>query len=508
MNFDDLPMIKVDEKIFDQVKFPHSSESIQLIQTHISWVFLVGSYAYKLKKPVAFPFLDYSTLAKRQQYCLEEQERNRKWAGDLYVEIVGIHGELGGLSLGAPQADVEWAIKMHRFSQDDCLLLQAQKGPLPSEWIDDLAKHLVQTHQDARVLDKESAWGKSDSLEKQFDQCFIDAAAASQKMNRGLDTDKLREELYCILANSEPILLRRRDQGYIRECHGDLHLSNIIRWRGHTVGFDAIEFNPDFYWIDVWNDVAFTVMDLDWRSQGKAASRLINFYAEGSGDYDGLSVLNLYLAYRALVRARIAALRVLQNNPESIVARDSITEMEGYLKLSQAYFGDPKPQLWITHGVSGSGKSTAMEPMLERQRMIRIRSDVERKRLAGLKASEAGPPEIYTAEFTQKTYVHCMELAKKVLKAGFSVIIDATFLKHWQRSLALQLSEELSVPFHIATFTAPVDELLRRVRLRRGDASDADEEVVRQQLTKQEPLLVDEMRYVVEGIGSIDGVKS
>lgn len=495
MDFDRRPLANP-ATLLQRQSFAHPVEGIAMLETHISWVYLTGSYAYKVKKPVAFPFLDYGSMALRQKFCQLELERNKKWAGDLYIDLVGLHGEEGNIQIGAADAHVEWAIRMHEFSQNDCLAKLAQKGPLPQVWIDDLAEHLVEAHQQADCVKLDSKYGKAESLKDQLIQCFIDIYHAAQHQSQSIDCSRLETLILRKLEDLGPLLNERRTTGRVRECHGDLHLANLIRWRGKTVGFDAIEFNADFYWIDVWSDVAFAIMDLDSRGQYLAASRLLNRYAENSGDYQGLECLTLYLTYRAMVRARINALRIIQNPPESQIAHGALSEMIKYLKLAEGYFQERPLCIWITYGVSGSGKSTGMLGAIDQGRMVRVRSDIERKRLAGLKSLDRGPNSIYTPEFSKTTYQRCIELSRQVLQAGYPVIIDATFLKRWQRELVYQLSHELKIPIHIARFEAEKSELISRVMNRKGDASDATSEVVVRQLAEQEPLSDEELQWI------------
>jgi aminoglycoside phosphotransferase family enzyme/predicted kinase len=498
MNFDDIPSDINPLGLFSKQAFQVAQDQIRLIQTHISWVVLAGQYAYKLKKPVAFPFLDYGALQKRQQFCIKEMERNKSWAGSLYIDIVGLHGEQGEVVLGEPTAEVEWCLRMHRFDQADCLLKKAELGKIPSAWIDDLAQHLVSAHSVASVAASDTLWGTTESLSLQLEQCCLDIEAAARKMDVEIDVKATDGRLQARLKKIESIMQRRKQLGFIRECHGDLHLGNVIRWQGHTVGFDAIEFNPDFYWIDVWNDVAFTIMDLDWHGQADNASRLMNAYAEGCGDYGGLELLSVFTSYRALVRARIAALRVQQSSVQSEVARGSLQEMRGYIELAQGYLQKVSPKLWITHGVSGSGKSMGSERCVEEHRAIRIRTDVERKRLAGIDRFTVGDAAIYSGEFTRATYERCIELARVVITAGYSVVVDGTFLKRWQRDLAYGLANELAVEFEILDFDAPVEILRQRIMKRAADPSDATLEVLERQLADREELSVTERSFVKE----------
>lgn len=488
MNFDDISSDVNPIDLFSTRAFGVTSDQVRLIQTHISWVVLAGAYAYKLKKPVAFPFLDYGSLQKRQQFVVKEMERNRNWAGSLYLDVVGLHGKFGEVVFGDATDEVEWCLRMHRFDQEDCLLRHAEHGLIPRKWIDDLAEHFVAAHAAARPAAVDSPWGTAQSLSLQLDQCCLDIEVATKKMGVSADPQRIDAILQARLRTIEPILSDRKKQGFIRECHGDLHLGNLIRWQGHTVGFDAIEFNPDFFWIDVWNDVAFTIMDLDWHKQKENAARLTNAYAESTGDYAGLAMLSVFLAYRALVRSRIAALRVQQNTIDSDVARFALRDMLGYLELANGYLHTESPMLFITHGVSGSGKSKGSERCIESRRAIRIRTDVERKRLAGIDRLAAGDERIYTVEFTKSTYQRCIDLARQVLAAGFSVVIDGTFLKGWQRELAYNLGREMSVQVEILDFDAPVNVLKERISRRTADPSDATLDVLARQLAEREPL--------------------
>lgn len=497
MNFDDISGNSNPIEFFSPRAFDVRLEQIRLIQTHISWIVLAGNLAFKLKKPVAFPFLDYSSLKNRQDFCRKEMERNKAWAASLYIDIAGLHGEKGDVTFGAPTSDVEWCLRMHQFDQDDCLLRHAEKGIIPREWIDDLAQHLLQAHASARRAGSDSPWGTALSLRKQIDQCFSDIHLANKKMGLSADVPLLDREIQSRLNAFESMLEQRKREGFVRECHGDLHLGNLIRWQDHTVGFDAIEFNPDFYWIDIWNEVAFTLMDLDWRGQKQNAARLRNAYAEGSGDYAGLELLPVFTAYRALVRARIAALRIHQTAQTSDVAYRSLDEMRGYYRLSQTYLQVQRPKLWITHGLSGSGKSRGSERCIEKYGAIRIRTDVERKRLAGIDRLQVGTKEIYSPDFTLATYDRCIDLARIALKAGYSVVLDGTFLKRWQRELAYGLAREYSTEIEILDFDAPVQLLKDRISNRKADPSDATLEVLEQQIASRESL-TDEERCMVQ----------
>jgi predicted kinase len=295
----------------------------------------------------------------------------------------------------------------------------------------------------------------------------------------------------------------RLAHGFIRECHGDLHLGNIARIDGELTVFDCIEFNDTMRWIDVISEVAFTVMDLQDRGRPDFAHRFLNAYLELTGDYAGLSVLGFYLVYRAMVRAKVAAMRIAQVGPagDAAALRE---ECRGYIELAQADARPPRPAIIIAHGLSGSGKSTLTQALLELTGAVRIRTDVERKRMHALQPRERPGAGIgrglYAKEATEAAYRRVDELAGTVAAAGRVAIVDATFLKRWQRDLLRARASALGIPFLIVAFTAAEAALRERVARRAregGDASDADVAVLAHQMRELEPLAPDEQACAV-----------
>ena len=295
----------------------------------------------------------------------------------------------------------------------------------------------------------------------------------------------------------------RRDRGFVRECHGDLHLGNIAVVDGALTIFDCIEFNEEMRWIDVMSEIAFTVMDLRDRGRPDFAHRFLNRYLEATGDYDGLGVLRFYLVYRAMVRAKIARLRAAQL-PAGEAKAAALAEYRGYLHLATRYTAPPATAIVITHGLSGSGKSTLSQALLEQTGAVRIRTDVERtrqsprsSRVADGRRIDAG---LYAPEVTRALYAHLRELARAAIGAGWRVIIDGAFLKRWQRQEFRALAKDLGIPFVIVSFGASVATLRDRIthRTREGrDASEADLTVLEHQLRTQEALGPDEAADVV-----------
>ncbi len=289
----------------------------------------------------------------------------------------------------------------------------------------------------------------------------------------------------------------------MRECHGDLHLNNIAFFEHDLTIFDCIEFNEEMRWIDVMSEIAFVVMDLRDRGRPDLSYRFLNAYLEITGDYEGLRVLRFYLVYRAMVRATVCGLRAAQLEPGDAKA-SALGECRSYLNIAKQYAQPPRPAIIITHGLSGSGKTTRSQWLLEVIGAVRIRTDMERKRQFGVATGTLGhsgiDSGIYAPEATRETYLRVLELARSATTAGWKTIVDATFLRRWERRLFRDLASDQGVPFVIVTFVADETTLRERIvrRLRdQHDASDADLAVLEHQLETQEPLAPDELRDTI-----------
>jgi hypothetical protein len=300
----------------------------------------------------------------------------------------------------------------------------------------------------------------------------------------------------------------RRLRGCVRECHGDLHLGNIVLIGNEPVPFDGIDFNPALRWIDVMDETAFLVMDLLHSRHPDMAWRFLNAWLQATGDYAGMSVLRFYLAYRAMVRAKVNAIRASQTDLKPALKMQALTACRSYMELAGDCLARRRPALIITHGLPGSGKSTFAEAALERLQAIRIRSDVERKRLFGLQPMEQShsPPGggIYTAEATRQTYARLRDMARELLDAGYTVIVDAAFPRQDERAPFRELAQEMGVPFAIMHIQASVAALRTRIRQRRSDASEADAEVLQQVQAVQQPLLPHEVVCTAEFLNDAD----
>ncbi len=481
--------------------FDHSVENLRLVETHISWVLLTGNYAYKIKKPLDLGFLDFSTLEKRRFYCEEEIRLNRRLAADYYLETVPITGSTEQPRWGGSGKVMEYAVKMRQFPQDAQLDRILDRGPLPPRYMDAFANLIADFHGQIAVADVSSNYGDPEQVYHPVAENFtqLEKLPATKLLMPQLKAlRRWSRERFCRL---EPLFKQRKEQGFVRECHGDMHLRNMA-WVNHRpLVFDCIEFNPDLRWIDVVSEIAFLVMDLLQRREPELAWRFLNAYLEVGGDYAGMRLLPFYLTYRAMVRAKVAAIRASQPGIPAEDQAQAEQELVEYLQLAQQCSRDPRPMLLITRGLSASGKSTLASQLLEKLGAIRIRSDVERKRLFGMDANNRAGfsfgKGIYNSAASEKTYARLLQLADMLLEAGFPVIVDAAFLKAEQRRPFQILAETRQLPYMILELQASKDTLRQRIQHRTKGVSDADLSILEQQFQLWEQLEPEEQDSAV-----------
>lgn len=481
-------------------------------ETHISWVVLAGEQAVKFKKPLDMGFLNFSTLALRLHACQEELRINARTAPQLYQSVVAVLGTpeaprllpIAQLSATEQANVIEYGVKMQRFGADKLLAQQLAAGNLQTSHLNALAVQVAQLHTQAAVAPVGGDWGNPTVVRVQS-QANLDALARLP-LN---DADKATLATLSQWTQQEgerlmPLFAQRQTEGHIREGHGDLHLGNLVLLNDTPQLFDGIEFNEALRWIDTMADGAFLVMDLHAQGRPDLAWHFLNAWLEQSGDYAGLQLLPWYLVYRALVRAMVAGFRLGQVQGEAAQA-EVWQEVRRYMALAEQ-LSQPRPRwLWLAHGVSGSGKSRNSAALVAERGVVRLRADVERKRLFGLAATAASaetvPGGIYTAEATQRTYEHLATLAAQVLEAGFAVLVDATFLARRHRALLLGVATQQQVPCRIVSFDAPEKVLRERVQRRLakgGNASEATIEVLEAQLAAREPLDAQEQALAVQ----------
>ena len=470
---------------------------VEHVQTHLSHLLLTPTHAYKLKKPLHLPFADFRTLQARRHFCGEELRLNQRLAPMLYRDILPVVGSakaprLG--SVGEAGNAIDWVLRMRRFpagSEADALV---RAGALLPAQVDAFAVHLARFHDGAPVAPPDGGWGTA----VQVEQAITGVLDTLAPLLGEAESARLAA-LRMWFSAQQPLLAQcwavRHATGHVREGHGDLHLGNVVLLAGALTAFDCIEFSPPLRWIDTLADTGFFSMDLHAHGRSDLAWRFLDGYLAVTGDYAGLAVLRPYEVYRALVRAMAARLRAAQGLAG--------TSGPDYLACAERLAAPLAPRLLITYGLSGSGKSTVAAALLE-QGAVRLRSDVERKRLYGLAAldsSAARGVDIYTSEASQRTFAHLRQQARAVLQAGYPVIVDAAFLHRRERDAFRALASELGVPFTILHCHADPQQLRERV-LRRSaagtDPSEASLAVLARQQDSAEPLAPDEQAQVLD----------
>lgn len=503
MNGEPLPRLL--DRLQDPARFTHPVETFELIETHISYVLLTGIYAYKFKKPVDLGFLDFSTLEKRRFFCHEELRLNKRLAASVYDAVVTITGSVDDPHIDGTGPVIDFAVRMRQFPPADRLDRVCERGELTATHIDQLADDLAVFHCQTPVADHNSIHGTAATISARVEQNFEQIAQHSDVPSSEHILKALKAWVKIKQTELQEDMAIRHSEGWIRECHGDLHLANCALIDGQVVIFDALEFAEDLRWIDPLSEIAFLYMDLDQRGQKHLARRFLNRYLENANDYQSLNLLPYYLVYRAMVRAKVAAIESHQHRSDATRRNQANAQLSDYLDRAMSYSYAPEPPLLILlHGLSGSGKSRLARKLVETLGAICIRSDVERKRLLGidpLASTRSGLADgAYSAETTEKVYQRLFAMTYPVLDAGFPVLIDATFLHQSQRIPFQRLAQVISSPFIILSLQAP-DIILRNRIITRNqheqDASEATLAVLDHQLEKAEPLTAEEAKHAI-----------
>lgn len=475
--------------------YDHAVDHIELIETHISYVLLTGEYAYKIKKPVDFGFLDFTSLEKRQHYCHQELKLNKRLAPDIYLNVVPISYNNDLYLFNNESSVVEYAIKMKQFNPNALINKLLTENKITLNHIEKIAHKVAHFHQQIDIADTTKPYGSVEQVHKPIEQNFtILEPILSDKHDRNtlISIENFSDSLFNAL---KPVFSNRKQNGFIRECHGDMHLGNIALIEDEILIFDGIEFNDQFRWIDVMSELAFLVMDLEDHHQNQFATHLLNQYLEITGDYQGLLVFTYYKLYRAMVRAKVAGLRLSQQSPGSENYEHDLLELKNYLQLAYKYTKPISKFVAIMHGVSGSGKSYYSLQLSDQLDAIRIRSDLERKRLFSKDSNN-----LYSDDITQHTYKHLKQLSGIILDAGYPVIIDATFLDKKWRDYFLTLANDKKLKFYIFSCRANKKTLLQRLKTRANDSSnisDADISVMESQIENYSDLSDEEQQYVI-----------
>ncbi len=488
--------------LLDPACYQHPCQDISLLETHISWVILTGEYAYKIKKPVNFGFLDFSTLDKRHHYCLEELRLNQRLARDYYLQVVAITGPASSPKFSGTGKAMDYAVKMKQFPQHSLMSDLLTHDAISRDHLGSLAKLIAEFHSSLPVASEKDDYGEPQLIRQPVMENFKHIVPllmdTTLKGRLGRLRDWCDTQFNCLTRQFR----KRKQNGYVRECHGDLHTGNIVMLQDKFIVFDALEFNENLRWVDVMSEAALLLSDLEHAGRQDLAWRFLNDYLMSTGDYAGLQVFDYYRVYRAMVRAKVSQLRRSQPDTTQMERINLDEDFLKYVILAEQIARETQPILIITRGMSGSGKSYLSKGLCEILPAIQVRSDVERKRMFSMPPQTSSHSPVaggfYSENLSMKVYQQMTEIAKLVLTAGYNVIIDATFLKREYRDLFHDLSESLGVKFAILEITA--SEILLRQRLLRrmqqgNDVSEAGVEVLEHQLSEYRPLDKDEISY-------------
>ncbi|AAU45472.1 bifunctional aminoglycoside phosphotransferase/ATP-binding protein [Burkholderia mallei] len=470
--------------------YPHPAGPIVRIETHLSVVYLVGRFAYKRLKPFDFGFANFTELAARRRACEAELALNRPLAAPIYLAAGPLVRRARGLRLFGAGAAVDHVVRMRRFDERMLFSRLLARGALDAADIDAAATRLAAYHLHAPRDIPRRAYGSARELRRQLDDML---APLERALGAALPAS-LRA--WCVRRCDELAahLDARRADGYVRACHGDLHLNNVVKRGRDALMFDCIDFDDALRWIDVINDLSFLLMDLHAHDRAALAHRLLNRWLDETGDFAGLAALPLYVAYRALVRALVATMRA---GGDAAARAARIERARRYVDVAAHAARARRPCLLLCHGYSGSGKSVASRALADVSGAIRLSSDSERKRARPFAAVDARPlpASAYTPQQIDAQYERLRALARDVLRAGYTALVDATFLSHARRARFFALARELGVPVYVLDFHASRACLERRVDARaaaRDDRSDAGAAVLATQRASADPLDADE----------------
>jgi len=486
--------------------YPHPVKGkIDLIQTHISYVLLTGEYAYKVKKPADFGFLNFSTLARRHYFCQEELRLNQRLCPDLYLQVLGIESTSeGGYTWATGAGEIcEYVLQMRQFDQAQLWSQLFNQNALTSELMVELGHQLADFHAQAGTSDVIAEFGQPEKVKTIVDNSYtlgLGFIGRSQTETQYLSTKAFTDDFFL---HHQDWLEQRYNIGKIRECHGDLHLNNICIFNNRIQIFDCIEFNQEFRNIDVIYDAAFLVMDLQFRGRPDLANAFLNAYLEWSNDYAGAVLLPLYLSMRAYIRGNVNSLAL---DDPAIPEADKVKIAEtaaAYYHQAWAYTQPQQGRLFIMVGVSGSGKSTVARVLAQQTNGIHIRSDALRKHLVGLGLRQRGDADgaldtgIYTPEMTTKTYEHLLNLGIFLAEQGLTVILDAKYDTQASRERVQTLAQAKAIPVTLIHCSAPVEVIRHRLEHRQGDIADATAQILESQLARFEPLTAREQAEAI-----------
>lgn len=480
------------DALLDPKAYPHNPPNIELVQTQMSFIFLTGDYVYKVKKPVDLGYLDYTTLEKRQFFCHQEVELNRRLCPEIYLAVVPIVKEKGRLHFEGKGKPIEYGVKMRQLPKERMLDVLLSANQVTSEMVTDIAQKLADFHPKAKTSPEISTYGEIEAIKRNTDENFnqtekyIGISISSQKYHHIKNyTDNFIQE-------STPLFHKRIKEDRIRDCHGDLHAAHICFTNGICI-YDCIEFNDRFRYCDVASEIAFLAMDLDRYHRADLSRDFVSAYVRLSDDQGLLKLLNFYKCYRAYVRGKVESFKLDDPYIPETEKKAILTTAQGYFDLAYCYTRQ-RPLLFITTGLVGTGKTTVAEALSQRLGLAIISSDVTRKKLAGIPLTEHRFEEIkggiYSEDFTKRTYGEMFAEAEELLSKGQSVILDASFQRREDRLRAKGLADNLGADFLAMECVLGEETVKKRLeqRLKEGTISDGRWEIFEWQKHKFDPV--------------------
>lgn len=482
--------------------YPEPTESVELEQTQMSFVFLTDKYAYKIKKPVNLGYLDYTTLESRLFYCKKEVELNKRLCPDAYLGVLTINRQHDSFSIGGDGEVIEYAVKMFRLPRKLMMDTLLESNNISSEMINRLAEKITAFHRRADTNGEISIFGKINTISQNTEENFSQTEKYIGKTLSSHQYHQIKEYNRSFISKNADLFEKRVRNKRIRDCHGDLHTAHICFKNGICI-YDCIEFNDRFRYGDVASEVAFLTMDLDHHGRADLGHNFVKEYITHSHDGELKYLLNFYKCYRAYVRGKVTSFKLDDpyiTGDERVKATETASS---YFDLAYSYV-KPTPSLFITTGLVGSGKSALSQALAERMGLVVLSSDVARKRLAQIPATEHRFEEydsgIYSPDFSRKTYDALMAEAKSILVEGGSVIIDASFIKAAERKRAKALAEKMNASFYILECKADEETIRQRLkqRLEQGSVSDGRWEIYEIQKEQYEPVTeVPSLKHVI-----------
>jgi aminoglycoside phosphotransferase family enzyme/predicted kinase len=449
--------------------YPEAVSSVELIQTHVSWIFLAGDTAYKIKKPVDFGFLNFSTIDRRRFYCHEEVRLNIRLCPDIYLGVVEVRESRGGAAFFGDGPVIDYAVKMRRLPAERMLDRLVERGEVTAADLRAVSRVIAAFHHSAATSPAISVYGQRERIMANWEENFTQSAANSQTPLSSQELEVIREWVSSFIEDKAEIFDGRVAGGFIRECDGDIHLENICLTDGRIYIFDCIEFNERFRYCDTAADVAFLLMDLDYHRRHDLTGAVLDEYLAASRDPGLCEMIDFYKLYRAFVRGKVESFRRIDTGIEQKEREQAGIRAAGYFRLARGYLERQrlKTTLFITCGLTGSGKSTLAAQLSFELGLTTYNSDRVRKQMVNLPPDTAMriPFEtgIYSAEASEATYAELLRLAEVELVGGRSVIIDACFIGRDQRFPFNRLAARLGVPYIVLQCSCPDPEQRRRL---------------------------------------------